>query len=139
MEATFFIAPREQATGVSSVDDIPGEPAAEPLVVASPGPLLALTRLLGATGSGAVSPLRDATCRSFPVWEYRPDVAAAISALSKDEIDEIAEALANDPSAEGMDADLFELATLLSDLGEALRSSSDSEGRLFVLLEEKAI
>jgi hypothetical protein len=139
LEATFFIAPSAKASGVSSVDDIPGEPAAEPLVVASPGPLLVLTKLLGAAGSGAVSPLRDATCRSFPVWEYRADVAATLSALSEEEIEGIAEALANDPSAAGMDADLFELATLLSDLGESLRSSSDPEDRLFVLLEEKAL
>ena len=46
MEATFFSCPREDAVGVSAIDDLPCEPAGEPIRIESTGVLAALARTL---------------------------------------------------------------------------------------------
>jgi hypothetical protein len=139
MEATFFTCPREDAVGVTAIDDLPCEPAGESVRIESTGALVALARSLGGEEASRVEPLRDATCRSFPVFEFASSVPRALAELDETAIDAIAETWLADESCEGADIDLHETACLLTDIRDALRDAESSEALLFVLLEEKAI
>ena len=139
MEATFFTCPREAAVGVSSIDDLPCEPAGEPLRIESSGVLSALARTLCGAQASKPEPLRDATCRSFPVFEFACVVSQKLVALPETRVDEIAESWLADPSWQGADIDLHEAACLLSDLRRALQEAESIDAPLFVLLEEKAL
>lgn len=134
MDALFFWARREDALGVASSDDLPVEPAADALRFDGSSPIAVLGEVLG-VGSHA-RPLRDATCRSFPVWELDAALLQRIEALDDSEIDGAAEAWhAHEGSR--LDADLYELACCLRDLREAIHTGDAGEA-LFVLLEERA-
>lgn len=137
MDATFFTAQRDEAMGVSAWDDIPDEPAGESLRVGGPGALKALGKLLCGEEAARVGPLRDATCRSFPVWAFDSALTRRIVELTDDEIDVLAERWLEDPGCAGMECDLYELSTLLTDLRQVLRDHPEPE--LFVLLEQKAL
>ncbi len=139
MDAIFFACPREDAIGVGTVDDLPCEPAGEPVRIESPGVLVALARTLGGEAACGVKPLRDATCRSFPVFEFPSEVARALLALPEPSIDETAEAWLADESWQGADVDLYETSCLLSEIRRALQDSDSPDATLFVLLEESAI
>ena len=139
VEATFFTCPREAAVGVSSIDDLPCEPAGEPLRIESSGVLSALARTLCGEQASKLEPLRDATCRSFPVFQFASAVSQKLAALPETRVDEIAERWLADASWQGADIDLHEAACLLSDLRQALRASESTDAPLFVLLEEKAL
>jgi hypothetical protein len=139
MEATFFTCPRQDAVGVSAIDDLPCDPAGEPVRIESAGVLSALARALCGEGASRVEPLRDATCRSFPVFEFASSVEQALAGLDEARIDEVAESWLADASCQGADIDLHETACLLIEIRDALRDSETPEARLFVLLEEKAI
>ena len=139
MEATFFTCAREDAVGVSAIDDLPCEPAGESVRIESSGVLAALAHALCGDGAGPVAPLRDATCRSFPVFEFAGDVPRALAALPDAQIDEIAESWLGDAAWQGADVDLYEIASLICDIRQALRESDSRHARLFVLLEEKAL
>ena len=139
MEATFFTCLRQDAVGVSAIDDLPCDPAGEPVRIESAGVLSALARALCGDGASRVEPLRDATCRSFPVFEFASGVAQALAGLDEARIDEVAESWLADASCRGADIDLHETACLLTEIRDALRDSEAPEARLFVLLEEKAI
>lgn len=134
MDALFFLACREDAMGVSASDDLPSAPVANALRLENPSALRELALILEV--ERPPRPLRDATCRSFPVWELGPALSNRICALSNAAIDDTAEQWQK--SAEtSLDADLYELAGCLGDLREALRASAASES-LYVLLEERA-
>jgi hypothetical protein len=139
MDATFFTAQRQDAMGVSAWDDIPDEPAAEPLRIADPRALTALGRLLCGEGVAGIAPLRDATCRSFPVWAFASALRCRIAELADEEIDPLAERWLQDPACAGMEGDLYELSTLLTDLRATLRDRQQPGEELFVLLEQKAL
>ena len=139
MEATFFTCPRDAAVGVSSIDDLPCEPAGEPLRIESSGVLSALARALCGEQASKPEPLRDATCRSFPVFEFASAVSQKLAALAETRVDEIAQRWLADASWQGADIDLHEAACLLSDLRQALEESKSPNPALFVLLEEKAL
>lgn len=134
MDALFFLSRREDALGVAASDDLPSEPVADALRMEDPSPLSGLADLLGVSPS--VRPLRDATCRSFPVWDLGPRLALRIAALGDDEIDDLAERWQKHAET-SLDADLYELVGCLGDLREAVRRGSEGEC-LFVLLEERA-
>lgn len=134
MEALFFRCLREQAVGVASSDDLPTEPVADALRIEDPSPLAGLARLLEVDRHPR--PLRDATCRSFPVWDLGRDLGLRIAGLDDDEIDDLAEAWQKHDET-SLDADLYELAECLGDLREAVRAGEARES-LFVLLEERA-
>ena len=106
MEATFFTCAREDAVGVSAIDDLPCEPAGESVRIESSGVLAALAHTLCGDGAGPVVPLRDATCRSFPVFEFAGDVPRALAALPDAQIDEIAESWLGDAAWQGADVGL---------------------------------
>ena len=110
---------------------MPGEPAAEPIAVDGPEALLELGAAFGVDGK-AVHPLRDATCRSYPVWVLSRSLCARIESLTDAEIDGVAAKW--QPRA---DADLYERATCVGELQAELRRMQDGE-RLFALLEERA-
>ncbi len=133
MDAWFFLARPEAARDVSSSHDLPVAAAAEPLRIEDPSPLAGLANLLGA--SGRARPLRDATCRSFPVWQMGAELSQRIAALGDAEIDDTAERWQKHDET-SLDADSFELAMCLADLREAIRNG-DPEDVLFVLLEER--
>jgi len=137
MEATFFACQRSEAMGVCAVDDLPCEPAGESLPIGSPGVLIALARILGA--EAGVRPLRDATCRSFPVFEFASSVTRDLGQLSDSGIDDAAESWLADPCWQGCDVDLFEASTLLCEIRSALKAAESPEAGLFALLEEKAL
>jgi hypothetical protein len=139
MEALFFTATHERAVRIRSVDDLEDEPAAEPLRVDSPGAVVALAVALCGQGRGMIEQLRDATCQSFPVWSLSTDCADALSTLSDDAIDPIAEAWREKAGAAELDADLYELSTCLTDLRQALAVGRERGEQLFVLFEEKAL
>jgi hypothetical protein len=139
MEATFFSCPRSDAIGVAAIDDLPCEPAGESVRIESAGVLSALARVLCGEGASKVEPLRDATCRSFPVFELPGSVRRTLVGLVEDEIDGYAAAWISDPSWHGADIDLYEAATLLSEIRRTLHELDSDEAGLFVLLEEKAI
>jgi hypothetical protein len=134
MDAIFFSCSKAAAVGVGSSDDLPCDPATEPLRLSDLSPLVSLALLLGV--EEAPRPLRDATCRSFPVWALGSQVASRIRSLEEEAIDPLAESWQKQ-SGSSLDADLFELCTCLADLRRALRGCGDGES-LFVLLEERA-
>jgi hypothetical protein len=134
MDALFFLSSRDDAIGVSASDDLPSEPVADALRLEDPSALRELALILGV--ERPPKPLRDATCRSFPVWELGPALGNRLSALSDAAIDDTAEQWQK--SAEtSLDADLYELAGCLGDLRQALREAAPSDA-LYVLLEERA-
>ena len=67
MDALFFLTRREHAVGIAASDDLPSDPVTDPLRIADPSALLSLAAAFGV--DARTRPLRDATCRSFPVWE----------------------------------------------------------------------
>jgi hypothetical protein len=135
MDATFFSTDLDRALGVLAYDDIPVDPAGEPLRVPSPAGVLALVALLGGDRSRQSRPLRDATCRSFPIWDMGPHVVEGIAAADDAELDRIAVDWLSELGE--ADTDVYELALLLAEVRAALRSRAEGE-RLFVLLEERA-
>lgn len=134
MDALFFLARSEDALGVASSDDLPSEPVADALRLVDPSPLLGLAQALGV--GAKMRPLRDATCRSFPVWQLGREITHCIAGFDDAEIDAAAERW-HKHSETGLDADLYELAGCLADLRDALRNGDTGE-KLFVLLEERA-
>jgi hypothetical protein len=134
MDAIFFSCPTAAAAGVASSDDLPCEPVTEALRLADPSPLVALAHLLAV--ESPPRPLRDATCRSFPVWALGHTLAARVQSLTGEEIDALAESW-HRQCGSSLDADLYELCTCLADLRAAAKRCEAGEG-LFVLLEERA-
>ena len=133
MEIVFFVSRPDEALGVTSSDDLPGEIAADPMESEGPAGLTSLARALGVLpAERAARPLRDATCRSFPVWQLDDRVSLRLAALDEVTLDECA--MKWSPNA---DSDLHERACCLSDLQSALHESADDE-RLFALFEERA-
>ncbi len=139
MEATFFICRRERALGVRDIDGLPAEPVGEPLRGDATGALFALVGILTSAARGAIQPLRDATCQSFPVWSFAPEVVDALVAMSDPDIDRVAQAWLENETSQELDADAYELSLLLGELRQELSARDDSEMELFVLLEEKAL
>ena len=138
MEATFFVARPEDVVGVTSSDDLPVEPAAESFRPCSPAALKSLAHVLGVDGKRVVTPLTDQTCRSFPIWVLGREVAIAIGQLDESGIDAVAERWRDDECMDADELDLYELTTLLGDLQQALRETSELSARVCVLLEQKA-
>jgi hypothetical protein len=134
VDALFFLTRSEAALGVASSDDLPSEPVADALHLKDPSPLLGLASVLGVEAK--IRPLRDATCRSFPVWQLGREITQCIAGLDAPEIDAAAERWLEHSEA-SLDADLFELAGCLTDLQSAIRGGDAGE-RIFVLLEERA-
>lgn len=134
MDALFFLTRRDEALGVTSSDDLPSEPVADALRLEDPSPLTGLADLLDT--SSRARPLRDATCRSFPVWELGLELTRRIASLDDEEIDDLAERWQKNAET-SLDADLYEIAGCLGDLREAILRGSEAES-LFVLLEERA-
>lgn len=134
VDALFFLTRREDALGVASSDDLPSEPVTDALALADPSPLVALANALGA--AARLQPLRDATCRSFPVWDLGPELTRRLAELDDAGVDLASEAWLEHASA-SLDADAYELACCLGDLRDAVRAGSGGES-LFVLLEERA-
>jgi len=134
VDALFFLTRSEAALGVASSDDLPSEPVADALHLEDPSPLLGLAGVLGVEAK--IRPLRDATCRSFPVWRLGPEITQCIAGLDDAGIDAAAERWLEHSRA-SLDADLYELARCLADLQSAIRSGDAAE-KLFVLLEERA-
>ena len=142
MDAVFFIAERADACRVGSSSELLSDPVGDPLRLADPMPLVGLAEALGV--EHRVRPLRDATCRSFPVWDLGREIPIRLAVLDETEIDETAEQWHKSYPA-SFDADLYELTTCLTDLREAscevLRNAmgeGNSAEALFVLLEERA-
>jgi hypothetical protein len=134
MDALFFLTRREAALGVASSDDLPVEPAADALRIDDPSALVGLAEVLGV--ETRLRPLRDATCRSFPVWEFSREFTRCIAALGDADLDDAA--LRWQKHAEtSLDTDHYELACCLVDLRGAIRSGEEGDA-LFVLLEERA-
>jgi hypothetical protein len=134
MDALFFLSRGEDALGVASSHDLPVEPIGAPLRIEDPSPLAGLSLVLGV--ERRARPLRDATCRSFPVWELGRDLTRRIGGLDDADLDRAAEQwLKHDETS--LDADLYELASCLGDLRDAIRAAEREEA-LFVLLEERA-
>jgi len=122
----------EEARRVESSDDLPGDLAAEPIAIDGPAALLDLGAALGVGDGRGVERLRDATCRSYPVWALSRPLCSRLESLGDDEID--------DPAAAWHtreDADLFERASCLRELRDALRARDEDE-RCYALLEERA-
>jgi hypothetical protein len=137
MEAIFFVSRPEDAMGVTCVEDLPGDSAAEPLLLESLGALSGLVEALLGGASDALRPMRDATCRSFPVWAFSDETHEAISQLDAVATEQVARSW-HEYAADSLgDADLYDLSLCLEDLRDALRLRAPGE-RLFVLLEEKA-
>ena len=129
MEAVFFVSAPESAVGVTCVDDLPGDPAGEALAVGSPAVLTALVELLE---GGLLQPVRDATCRSFPV-----ELGRAIAGLDTAGLDALADRWHARAARELGDAHPYDLSLCLGEIRDALLASAPGE-QLFVLLEEKA-
>jgi hypothetical protein len=134
VDAVFFVARSEDALRVASSANPDLYPAADPLSLADPSPLVGLGEILGA--DRRVGPLRDATCRSFPVWDLGSEITQRIAVLDDVELDQIA-CRWHEKHGKAFDADLYELSCCLTDLRDAIRAS-DAEHRVFVLLEERA-
>jgi hypothetical protein len=134
MDALFFLARREDATGVAASDDLPSEPVTDALRLQDPSPLAGLAEVLGLEAK--LRPLRDATCRSFPVWEFGGELLQRIAALEDDEIDVAGEQWRKHAGT-SLDADLYEVTSCLTDLRDAA-SGRDALESIFVLLEERA-
>lgn len=133
MELVFFIALPADAVGISTMDDLGTEPAAEPIAVAGPR---VLTDLVGCVvpqdSHPQVEPLRDATCQSFPVWSLPETFCTALAPMEEEELDARAASWST-----GSDTDPYERAMELTELRDALRHRSPGE-RLYALLEERA-
>ena len=131
MDLVFFLAHPDDARQVASIDDLPGDVAAEPIPVEGPAALAELASMVGSSAGPATRQLRDATCRSYPVWVVADACREALAALDDERIDAVAE------SWKGCgDADLHERASCLGELREALRDRREGE-ELFVLFEER--
>ena len=137
MEAIFFVSRPEDAVGVACADELPGDSAAEPLVLESLGALSGLLEALLGRASDALRPVRDATCRSFPVWAFSDETSDAISRLDALATERVARSWHEHAADSLGDADLYDLSLCIEDLRDALRLRAPGE-RLFVLLEEKA-
>ncbi len=142
MEATFFVSSRENATGIHAWTDIPSDPASEPLRVASIRGIRSLATALGADADEALTQVTDATCRSFPVWMFSDACVRALRGLANEEVEEVAKRWRSSLDEDELDADLYELETLLADLQRAARAARPrtigQRPGLFVLLEQKA-
>jgi hypothetical protein len=138
VEFTFFVAERAEALGVASWDDIPTDPIGDSVRAESPRFLIVLARLLVPDCREAVTPLSDATCRSFPVWEFDREAGGRLAQLSDEALEGVASAWQGDSARTDLEADLHELVALLAELRLALTEHSGASGRLYVLLEEKA-
>jgi hypothetical protein len=136
MQAIFFRCDAADAIGIRSSDDLPSEPASDELTIGSPAALFALATALDVPPRGAWHPVRDATCQSFPVWRVASELADALRDLPSENVDRVACAWEKATGPEALDADLFELATCVADLRQALEDGAG--GPLFVLLEERA-
>jgi hypothetical protein len=134
LDATFFTTEPERAQGVATFDDLPVDPAGDALRGASPAALLALVALLGGDPERQARPLRDATCRSFPIWDLGLAASARIAAAGDAEIDGLASAWLGQVAA--LDADAHEVAELLGEIRAALRAGPEG-ARVFALLEER--
>jgi hypothetical protein len=132
MEIVFFLAQPHEASSVASSEDLPGDGPVESLAVDGPGALIDLGQALGFSDGPVVRQLRDATCQSFPVWALAESICQRLETLEDDEIDTHAEAWQVDETS-----DLYERATCLMELRDALRDREDGES-LFALLEERA-
>ena len=132
MEIIFFVATPGEACGVASSDDLPNDAAAEPIEADGLMALASMAEALGIDASGAATPLRDATCRSFPVWQVGGGVCRRLLSLDHQGLDECATKWAPNSAA-----DPYERASCLSDLQTALREMTNEE-RLFALFEERA-
>ncbi len=136
MEAVFFVGSPGEIGVVRSADDLPHEPAGDPLRLESPAALAGLVDSLGLGARGALRQLRDATCQSFPVWCFGREATSAIAAIDEADLDPVAERWLAAAGDSLPDADLYELSLCLGALRDAVRR--DEGARLFVLLEEKA-
>jgi hypothetical protein len=134
MDAILFLCRREDAREVAASDDLPVEPCSDPVRVEDATPLAQLASILGVDRKPR--PLRDASCRSFPVWDLGSEITRRIAQLDDAEIDDAAERWLKDCET-SLDADLYELACCLGDLRAAIRQGEVGE-TLFVLLEERA-
>lgn len=132
MELVFFIARPEDALGVCSSHDLPVDMAADPILADGPAALLGLADGMAAKRPPPFSQLRDATCRSYPVWSLSPPLCSRLEALDDAGIDALAERWHPHP-----ETDAFDRARCLGALREALRDRGKDEV-LFALLEERA-
>jgi hypothetical protein len=133
MELVFFVARPEDALGVCSSHDLPGDMAGDPVLADGPGALQGLAEALTEGPGPAFSPLRDTTCRSYPVWSLSKPLCSRLEALDEMEIDEVVGRWHPHPDADG-----FDRASCLSALRDALLDRGRDEA-LFVLLEERAL
>ena len=138
MEATFFVARHQQALGVRHYDDLPVEPIGEPLAISSFQTLAALASALCGEEQGPMQPLRDATCQSFPIFNFEPGVVKALSNVSDADIDDIARQWLESAEWDDGDRDLYELSDFLKELREGIGAIRNLGERLYILLEEKA-
>jgi len=138
MEAVFFVSAPGAAIGVACVDDLPGDPAAEPLAFDAPAALAGFVEALLGTARDALRPLRDATCQSFPVFSLSRELAAAVADLDATSLDAVAERWYERAADSLRDATPYDLSVCLGEIRDSLRASDDDE-RLYVLLEEKAL
>lgn len=136
MEVTFFVCRSDDAVGVAHADDLPVDPAAEPLRMPGLETLRSLLVQLGGVEAARLEPLRDATCQSFPVFELA--AAAPLGALAPDSVEPVAAAWRDQADWRGEPPDLDVLCELLDDLRVAVAAAGGDE-KLFVLLEEKAL
>jgi len=133
VEIIFFVSRPDEAMVVARSDDLLGDVAAEPMEADGPEGLASLASALGVgPDRRAAWPLRDATCRSFPVWQLDDLLCRRLAALDEVTLDECA--MKWSPNTV---SDLHERASCLSDLKRAICESADDE-RLFALFEERA-
>jgi len=133
VEIVFFLAHPSDARSVTSSHDLPGDPAAEAIAARGPGALLDLAVAVAGEDATGFAPLRDETCRSYPVWSVSRRLSDRIEGLDDETIDAIAHAWRPHD-----DTDAWERATCLAALRDALRDRDAGEG-LFALLEERAL
>lgn len=136
MEATFFVSTPEEATGVTCAEDLPGECVGEPLGIDSPQAIVALAQAF--VSGTRLTPLRDATCQSFPVWPLEAGVEAAILSCAEPAQEAHVERWLAALPESALDAEAWELCALIEELRSALDTRAQGEA-LFVLLEEKAL
>ena len=133
MELVFFIARPEDARGVASSHDLPGEMAAEPIRADGFAALTALGERVDAGPQPAFRQLRDATCCSYPVWSVSDAVCTRLQGLDDEQIDGLAELWQPHP-----ESDVFDRSGCLAALREGLGVRAAGEA-LFVLIEERAL
>jgi hypothetical protein len=138
MHATFFLADPDEAGAVASVDDLPDGPIGESLALSSPASLRRWAEGLAASERPAIEPLRDATCRSFPVWTTSAAVTRALAELSDAALETAADAWLEALGPDASGADAYTLGTLLGELRAAVRDRAGDGARVHVLLEERA-